>query len=89
MAIVYLFYKLLLNKCNRICKIFHQGPTCGENIDDCVGNRCENGDCVDGVANYTCRLVGYPSHKQGCKILSDQIGCTVGFVKRFLQVALV
>ena len=34
-----------------------QGSTCGENINDCAESRCENGDCVDGIANYTCRFV--------------------------------
>ena len=25
-----------------------------ENIDECIGVDCNNGECVDGVAAYTC-----------------------------------
>ena len=32
-----------------------EDPLCGTNIDECSrGNLCENGVCIDGIANYTC-----------------------------------
>ncbi|KAK3085610.1 hypothetical protein FSP39_006044, partial [Pinctada imbricata] len=37
------------------CHYGFEGDTCEHNIDDCVGNACENnGTCIDGPANYTC-----------------------------------
>ena len=30
------------------------GTNCEVNINDCPGNECVNGTCVDGVGNYTC-----------------------------------
>ena len=30
------------------------GSECAESIDDCIDNRCTNGQCVDGHLNYTC-----------------------------------
>ena len=32
-----------------------EDPVCGTNIDECLlGNKCQNGLCVDGINNYTC-----------------------------------
>ena len=32
-----------------------EDPLCGTNINECqIGNKCRNGVCVDGIANYTC-----------------------------------
>ena len=30
------------------------GSDCDESIDDCIDNRCVNGQCVDSHLNYTC-----------------------------------
>lgn len=32
-----------------------RGEFCEENIDDCKGVDCKNGQCVDSIAAYTCR----------------------------------
>ena len=33
-----------------------RGMNCEVNIDDCIGNKCQNGStCIDGINNYTCK----------------------------------
>ena len=43
---------------NRQVRIFlfpgWTGSDCDESIDDCIDNRCVNGQCVDSHLNYTC-----------------------------------
>ena len=35
------------------CQPGYEGETCDINIDECLDNKCTNGICVDGIANYT------------------------------------
>ena len=36
------------------CPQGFEDPFCSTNIDECENNSCINGQCVDGIANYTC-----------------------------------
>ena len=36
------------------CPVGFEDPLCSTNIDECINSTCDNGVCVDGVANYTC-----------------------------------
>jgi protein crumbs len=36
------------------CQKGYEGETCAVNTDECTFHQCENGICLDGVANYTC-----------------------------------
>ena len=35
------------------CQPGYEGETCDINIDECLDNKCSNGLCQDGIANYT------------------------------------
>ena len=35
------------------CQPGYEGETCAINIDECLFNKCTNGICLDGIANYT------------------------------------
>ena len=38
-----------------LCNRGYHGPACGNNIDECLSNPCQNdGVCMDGVAMYMC-----------------------------------
>jgi len=37
-----------------VCATGFSGATCETNDDDCVGDPCAPGTCIDGVAGYTC-----------------------------------
>lgn len=37
-----------------ICPIGFTGRDCETNIDDCIGNNCHHGDCVDLINGYRC-----------------------------------
>lgn len=38
------------------CKCIYgiEGVNCETNIDECIGNPCYQGTCVDGIGNFTC-----------------------------------
>ncbi|KAL9981343.1 hypothetical protein ACROYT_G010034 [Oculina patagonica] len=53
------------------CTLGFTGVRCETNIDDCASNLCVNGDCVDGVNQYTCSC--YPGNTGvNCEIDIDE-----------------
>ena len=36
------------------CPVGFEDALCSTNIDECANSQCQNGACVDGIANYTC-----------------------------------
>ena len=36
------------------CPAGFEDSLCSTNIDECLASQCTNGQCLDGIANYTC-----------------------------------
>ncbi|GFO38964.1 fibropellin-1 [Plakobranchus ocellatus] len=53
-----------------VCKPGYTGPTCSDNVDECISEPCQNGGtCVDQVASYFCAcLPGFRG--ENCEITS-------------------
>lgn len=49
------FLEMKRNVICLVCPAGYDGATCEENIDDCRGVNCNNGVCVDGVNDFSCR----------------------------------
>ena len=47
------------------------GPNCEIDIDECAGNPCLHGECVDGIAQYECLCdAGYEG--TNCEVEIDE-----------------
>ena len=53
-------------KCH--CTTGYTGKNCSVNIDECIGNLCQNGgQCIDGINSYECDCSAIDFHGDFCE----------------------